>query len=357
MTSTSTSTSERYEPAVRILTDETSGLGNGSGGQLAIFRTGQEPLFASAGLMTPVTKMTDSVLHNVWCATKPIVAISVLHELWQRGCAETPIAALVPKLVADSLPPSVGGLTVADLVSHAGGLVTPGLFDAMMLAPEDREASALAGLRFAQSQPTYGSYLPAKLLEFVCRELSVNLADTIRGWARANLQYHCEIEFDLGKGQIDRVGPYVVNRVNRMSYAYHDRSPNVCGQDRIALGGFVSMRALAEFYFRLTDEDAFESQFLSWLLSRPIISVNDPSMDMTSSYQAGLLHLVVGKSNQVVLGHPGYSGCSFGFVAPKLGLAAAFMTNGLFVTHQDIDFFRTRMLSTIIRIAEIEALH
>ncbi len=73
-------------------------------------------------------------------------------------------------------------------------------------------------------------------------------------------------------------------------------------------------------------------------------------MGTMSEYQVGMLRGVPSTNlNHELLGHPGVSGCSYGFFAPQLGIAAAFMTNGFFSNHQDIDFFRARMVSAIVK--------
>lgn len=341
--------------AESVLQDEIAHAAGRIGGQLAIFCDGDEVLRVSTGWSGPSESMSDETLHSVWCATKVIFHTAALHGLWEYGLSERSAADLLPAEIATSLPADIGRLTPSQLLSHRISLPEPHVMEVMHLPPQRRREVLLDRLRVPSKRGCAGTYAPSKLLELmVSHSLGVEPHEFVTSWCASHLAYAREVRFNLPVGGamdaiVSKIGPYALTRYRPTTYSYHDRVQRLASEDRLAIGGFVTMRALAEFYSLLSRRSALPVQFLDWLLGQARVAVFDDSLDMKVQFLSGFNAEAPGfQPGGLFVGMSGLTGSSFGFALPGQGVAAAFMVNEMFQSRSDIDFFRLRMLNAIV---------
>lgn len=346
----------QFEDAAAVMQSELAEAAAGVGGQLAISQHG-EVRHMAFGLSSPDVLMRDDTLHSVWCAAKPIHIISVVHRLFRVGAANAPLRDLISRARADRLPSDLLDLSLDRVVSHEIDLSRPEQFQAMMISPDARSESIYQSLsKPPNSQGRAGGYVPYKVVEWVAEDqFGCSPEEGLRAWLGTHLRWSDEILTSIENDEMasiyGRIGPYVVSENGSQSFAYHDRNPRVAQDDRLVAGGYASMRALAEFYGLLRFGGPLGDDFVEWILSRESFGSYDSSLRCDVTYRCGLINDLPGVAplTSELLVAAGFSGCSVGFVMPELFLAGAFMTNGLFSSPTDIDFFRSRMLNALLR--------
>ncbi|MCY7412513.1 MAG: beta-lactamase family protein [Salinibacterium sp.] len=338
---------------VRVLADEVQSAPGGIGGQVAVFADGALVECASVGTSAPDQPMAAETLHNVWCGTKPIFHTAALHGLWRAGRGDTALSELLPPKVRPQISEAVGQISPRDLVSHRVGICDPHVMEAMHTPIAERTDLVLRRLNQAEIGAPAGTYAPSKLLELALEEtLGVDAADYVEKWCQERLDFADEIRFNIPPTELSsvapRIGPYALTHYHQTSYSYHDRVPSVACEDRVAVGGFVTMRALAEFYSVLTSASSLDTDFRTWLLDATPVQVYDDSIGRPTHYLSGFQTEVAGRTPDVAfLGLPGLTGASFGFAFPDHRVSGAFMVNQFFQSPDDIDFFRARMVRAI----------
>lgn len=342
-----------HASATSILRDEVDNARGRIGGQLAVFVNGRLTDQTAIGYSGPSMPMTHEMLHNVWCGTKPIFHTAALHLLWRRQLTAVHLRDLLPDDVGRCLPSAVAALTPADLVSHRIGLPDPHVMMAMHVPIVDRNRLLLDSLKSAQAGNTAGTYAPSKLLELALDNVLGHPSGAfVDEWCRNHLTFASEVRFNIAPHELRdascSIGPYALTRYRHTIYSYHDRSISVACDDRLATGGFASMRALAEFYSLLVDGSRIEPAFVAWLYEQEPNTVRDSSIGAEITCVGGLnAGLPSYRPRTRCFGLPGLTGSSYGFVMPDAGVSAAFMVNEFFQNTADIDFFRTRMVRAI----------
>jgi hypothetical protein len=340
--------------ASTILRDEVEQSRFAIGGQMAVYVDGRLVESVAAGMSEPYLPMTDSCIYNVWCGTKAIFHTAALHLLWSLDLGDYPLADLVSPDVSQCLPDMIGAMNAAELVSHHIGISDPHVMEIMHTMPSNRTAFVLERIAKARPEGSAGTYAPSKLLELaLAHTLGADVGLLIQDWCRAHLQHSDEVRFSIDPNDLSKMAyvikPYVLTRYSEAVYSYHDRIPSVACHDRLAAGGYTSMRALAEFYSLLINGSKLEPDFLGWLTGCDPITVRDDSIAQDMTFIAGFHTRPVGfQPPSRFFGLPGLTGASYGFVMPDVGLSAAFMVNEFFQNREDIDFFRGRMVRALV---------
>jgi hypothetical protein len=337
-----------------LLADAIGEFGVGTGAQLSVFLHGDEMCTLSLGDSCPGHPMQPATIHNVWCASKPVHAVALLHRLWESDLADAHLGRLLGEAHQRLLPSFVSGVTPAELLGNAVGLAEPHVLEAMLCEPAERHVLLLRALHLATPAPAAGTYAPWKVAEWVTTDaFGVEPNQLVHEWLAEHLRYADEIRFTMSEAELaqrrEQIGPYIVSEGGMSSVAYLDRRRSIACEDRLAVGGFASMRALAEFFALVAKGSSLQPAFLNWLHACPEARMFDPAIDATTGYRAGFVSRLSGLEDAVTCSAAGLLGTSFGFASHDLGIAGAFMTNGAFADRGDIDFFRIRLTRAILR--------
>jgi CubicO group peptidase (beta-lactamase class C family) len=306
----------------------------------------------AAGESRPGEPMRVDTVHNIWCGTKPLVAVAVLAALEGAGLsAETTLARIDPVLYEGI------ELSVGSILRHDAGLRQPDGITAQFLDLPNRRRAVFDAARQAVPEPVYSEYAGWYLLADLLARLhgsspSAALHATFAGAV-----------FDIAGGELAArrhgIGPYFTGVPGALVPSFHDRSGAVALGDRPALGGYVPMRTLLDFYLHVAavlDGRSIPGFPSPAMLRRAIgdrrVTVDDPVLQRRAAFAGGFMvelvdHGYGAAAPSSAIGHSGLMGNSCGLVDPRTGVGLALFFNGFNGGPADADFLRSRYVATL----------
>jgi CubicO group peptidase (beta-lactamase class C family) len=317
--------------------------------------------------------MRVDTLHNVWCGTKPMLAVAVVAAYEQRGLAlDAPLAAIDAEVY--------GGITLdaASVLRHDAGLRAPDGITAQFLNAPQRRRAVLDAAANATRAPVYSEYAGWRLLADVLTRLTGEPASAVvRRWCAdgdapdgnpvdeipADEILADEVLFDLSGPALERaqrhIGPYYTGTPGALVPSYHDRAPAVALCDRVALGGYVSMRALLAFYraVHAVVGGRVRPGFPSPAALRAALATRrapayDDGLRWSGGFAAGFMvdldaHGYGPDAPPSAIGHSGLMGNSCALFDLDTGVGLSLFFNGLNGGPSDAEFLRARYVGAV----------
>jgi CubicO group peptidase (beta-lactamase class C family) len=329
----------------------------GRGAQLSVC-TPEGTLDVAVGESRPGEAMRVDTVHNVWCGTKPMLAVAVVDAFERRRLPlDAPLSSIDPDLY--------GGIDAdaASILRHDAGLRSPDGITAQFLTVPERRRAVLDAAAHATPAPVYSEYAGWRLLADVLTRLTGEPSDAVvRRWCAAS-PLAPEVLFDLAGPALeraqDRIGPYYTGVPGALVASYHDRAPAVALGDRVALGGYVSMRALLAFYRTVhavvtgAARRGFPSPAaLRAALADRRVTVFDDSLQRAVAFAGGFMvdlaaHGYGPHAPPSAVGHSGLMGNSCALVDLARGVGLALFFNGLNGGPADAEFLRARYVTAV----------
>ncbi|CAN5594358.1 hypothetical protein BH20ACT2_BH20ACT2_03080 [soil metagenome] len=228
---------------------------DGIGGQLYVDVGGKVLVDVAVGSRAPPRAMVRETVHNVWCATKPVGAMAA-GLLVDDGLID-PSSPLGSQVSTDS---DLAGIkaNLLELCNHRAGLAHPRAVEAQLAAEADRAAAVLTAVHRAPQEPAYSEYAGWAVLGRLLEEFDgIRGSEVVAKRTIEPLGLSDEMWFDLTFDELaarqDRIGCYVAGLPLTARPLLHDRTPEIACSERVAMGGFASMRALARFHRAVLD--------------------------------------------------------------------------------------------------------
>ncbi len=292
---------------------------------------------------------TGSVLAQ-YCSLKPTLAVAVL-ELLDEDDLSCAVSSFVPALPAD-----VGDLTPAELLAHSAALGEPSglLFRSIdygrrleAIASEHRRM-VRAGLWNAYSE--CGAWYVLGLVAEEVADAPLSEVFSATGSLAA-----MEDEWWLCSEESGTTSPVAVGASFHPRHGWQPRLAELSAVVQLdwnpGFGGFASTRALGRFYESLLGAPHGE---LKARLAKPQrVGEHDWVLDRRCDFGRGVMiglesHGFGSLLSEGAFGHSGYSGQSFGFADPELGLAVAFSSIGCSDPELAVSVRRPQMIDRIV---------
>jgi CubicO group peptidase (beta-lactamase class C family) len=327
------------------------------GASLAVWHEGKPILSLSGGEASPGLPWTESTPCLIWSASKGVAAACALHALQEQGIAlERPVPDLWPEFAAEGK----GEITLAQLLSHQGGLAA---IDRKGLSITDHEAVVSA---LAEQPPNwildgshgYGARTFGFLLDEIVRRVSgITLGESWNEIFREPLGL--DLWFGVPEEKLPAVATVIAPKTtpapSDFSRAFGDPSsltrralsepnsklgtltPSVMNTPEMrmasipSLGAIATAGSLARFYAMLAGDGGgfFSLETLS-AMQTTLTRGLDRVLLQETSFSAGFMTNDFGVygPSQSAFGHPGAGG-SLGFADPELGLGFAFIPSAM----------------------------
>lgn len=320
-------------------------------------------LDVALGTALPPLAMTTTTVHNVWCATKPIVALGAAL-LVEQGTLD--VDEPLEERLVDHVGLRGSGIRLADVLNHSAGLVQP---SALVLRTTPREQRH--GLALTASPRRDGTRPVTAYSEYMGGEVVTALIESATGRRATSYLRERVLEplglrdthFRLADGTYDevrdRIGVYVAGLPVDRVPLLHDRVRSVAADASPALGGYTTMGDLHQWYAQLVEvltgarRDGFPGpDTVAALLRRRRGHVHDPVLGRACDFAAGFMvdlhhHGFGRRISPAAVGHAGWLGTSWAWADPACGVAAAFLVNGMPTSADDITFLRGRVTDAL----------
>lgn len=300
---------------------------------------------------------------SLWCLSKPVVALrsAALHESGVLDL-DAPLVAALPDLPVDEL------LTVRDLLGHDAGLGAPTSVEAYLSTTDKRDELFDASLRAAgRGVPAYSEYSGWRLLGMLLERVTGRPVPEDVSAAAASLGPEGdEFFFELAADELVRlrpdIGMYVVDYPSRMWPLLHDRALSAVQGDRVALGGYASMRFLATLLHRVLDAAAGRAGGGPLVPSGPVVRdlldrrrgvAREPALGRDVDFAGGFWVNTGGGAfgrdlSEAAFGAYGWLGTSWAVAEPAAGLATAALLNAFPSRPGGVDAVRAELLRAVI---------
>jgi Beta-lactamase len=321
-----------------------------AGFQLSIRSSNRENIDLCDGITTGLRAMTASHLHQCWCLTKPVLALSAVLS-HKAGLVD--LSAKCSSLSRYATGLSENSATLWDVLCHDAGLASPTSVDIWMSPRKDRigvlaltRASekgmaaysdfagwALIGRRLDECYP---GGLRA-LIDSTLTLLGVGVESIILDGSRAD-----------SKEVRDRLGVYFAHMSGRSPIPLlHDLIPHVMRSVSPVMGGLATASGVADFYWSLmTNAEVSESVRAMFQYQRG--AEWDVVLERECNFGAGLMvdlrsHGFGERVGPSSFGHTGWLGSSFGIADPSRQVALCLIHNG-FIDSKANDRQRVELL-------------
>lgn len=320
--------------------------GHGTSGYLTVYSSGSVVLEFSYGHAFTSAPCSVDTPFNMWCGTKPMVALAVLGIAEELNLdLDTHVSAWIQPPIGFALPP-----TLRQVLNHSGGLARPNSTD-VRTASRSRRTSMAFGASSSAGRRQYSEYVGWWTLgecirawtglvpEFVVNERVCRALGLDNTWFMMT-----EIEL---ADRAPTIGCYAECSQPTAIPLLHDRLPSVACDLLVGSGGFSSTRDLGKFYDAINQSRTGRSELPRGLPSSEALSRALDSSDCTlydddllgfpCSFSAGFLSSISSYTgsdspSRQSIGHFGWLGSSLAFADPIHNLAvAAFFNGGSFV--------------------------
>jgi CubicO group peptidase (beta-lactamase class C family) len=318
-----------------------------TGAQVAVWLDGEPVCDAAVGECLPGRRMSRSTVHNLYCALKPVVAMSLANVLEARAMTEAVrVRDVLPPAAREGVP---DGVRLADVLAHDCGLRSPLGIEYVFMGGAERASSLTpsALLRAREAEPAVysevGAFaIVAAVVEWLTGRPAVEqvehdlaAAGVREVWLRATGD---------DDPRIASIGCYSRHRGGEASPVplLHDRIEHMWRHDHpCAIGGYASMRGLGQWYAALakvwagTPHPGFPSpelvrRWTSPQRARTFDAVLQRECSFGCGFMTGLRDHNFGVAPSAVsFGHAGWFGLSYAFADPEVGIVAAILTNGI----------------------------
>lgn len=316
--------------------------------------------YGAFGHIAPGVLARNDHLFSVHCATKPLLPLAV-GILIDRGLID-PDAPVCHQVTSDCASFELSA-DVWAVLNHSARLADPRLVEVNMTPIESREHLARRGIRV--STAGYSEYTGQVALADLVATTSVTAAgqfirekiiDTL------GLSDHLFLQFSRAEieDRVEQIGYYVRGLPVDPIPIVNDWSPHLACIDRTCLGGYTSAMALGHLYKALGRVYEGESvaglpttETLRLMLQHRSTRQLDPILQRTCSFAGGFMvdlsdHGYGPAPCKTSFGHTGVSGASFAMYDPDSRVACAVISNGLHSNPDDLDNFRSRLVTAII---------
>jgi len=275
--------------------------------------------------------MSSATAHNVWCASKPYLALlsGLLHA---EGALDldAPLAEL--DLGDGWLERRLSELRFScrDILRHQVSLGQPNGYQAQLLPPWERPRAALDSAS-GHGEPEYSEFVGWQLLDFAITASSGMPSSVLLSERLFPL-----VGLTGGRERFANTGSHVGGYWRRASscdagvWVLHDRARAVTARDRVAFGLYVSMTELARLYAAVGSAKARCGPVD---LQQAVVALQiDESGDglFSGGFAVNLSkHGFSSSLPPTTFGQTGFLGCSFGLTVPELGLGLAVFVNGM----------------------------
>lgn len=318
----------------------------GLGGQLAFYVNGHLAVDDAVGIVSPGVPMVSNTLHNVWCASKPLVAMAVLLAA-ERG--DLDLDAPISEQFADHEALGLVASSPRQVLSHASRSIEPRAFAAAFAMPQDRLNAAVTSSR---SEWGYSEYAGWRIMDEVLSQLRASSASrVVMADVVVPMGMEDDVRMDLTltdlvrlDGRIGAVYPHLP--ASRL-FSRHDATIYLARTDRAVTGAYMTARALGSFYARLLAVLRGEPTpglpsptMLRDALGRPRGGGYDTVLERECDFAAGFMvnlpeHGMAADLPPEAFGHSGLTGSIFGLANPRSGCALAVVLNGANISVDD----------------------
>lgn len=311
----------------------------GTGAQAALHVCDQ-PLFEVAiGAAGPSDAMSLSTLQNVWCASKPLLAMAILRRA-EHGDLD------LGEAVGEQFP-THEALRLIDasprqLLCHAARLATPRAYEAMFSRPAERLNAAVVA---SGHEPGYSEYGAWRVLDELLSVLTgTSAARAVMRDVVEPLGLESEVLLDLRYadhlGVDHRLGAVYPSLPFSTAMSQHDQVVYLSRSDRVVTGASMTARALCTFYARLLD--VYHGAMVPGLprpatlrdeLARSRGHTYDAVLERECDFAAGFMidlasHGMAANLPRESFGHSGMTGSIFALANPATRTAIAVVFNG-----------------------------
>ena len=229
---------------------------HGTGAQVYASRHGDVVADAAFGLST-VGPMRVDTLHNVWCGTKPIIAVELA-----RLCEDASVPLSTPVV---ELTPSIPFVdqrrcTILELLDHTAGLVEPSAWDVRFRAPArwpdllrqaDRPRGFRPGIDAGYSEVAAWCALVKVVGVLAGAGGEQHVQTVVEGLGLHDT--HLVVDDAVHDRIVGRIGCYVGGLPDEAVPLLQDRMRSVTTRTSPTLGGYTTMRDLGRYGQRRPD--------------------------------------------------------------------------------------------------------
>lgn len=335
-----------------------------TGAQLAVSVGGRPPDVVATGEQLSGRPMTDQLVFNVWCASKPVVALAALGLFEADGIdLDQQLSSIAPDTFPDH-----PGLTLRRVLNHTAGLNDPTMVQAYLMGNAQAAAVAREYNVSDDKNVSYSEYGAAVALVDLIERLSGESAEVYLNEFVAANGLEEMIRFRLDDGAVadplDHIGFYVVGLPHRRIPLFHDALPVIAQSYRPMVGAYASATGLCEFYRLvrriLVDDDQgapmcpSQAYFAAAVRDgRRVGSTYDQLMFKECDFTAGFMtdlatHGYGDRVSPMAIGHTGMLGSPFGFYDPDADVCGGVILNGLSTSQEDTVFWRPHVVGLML---------
>ena len=317
----------------------------------------------TVGAAVPSGAMLPCLLHKVWCATKPCLALLLAGVLERyRIGFEADVGSVLGR--------HVRGITFLELFRHRADLTRPRLFEVLITPPDRRRAMIEAALAVRLTHPEESGYSEVASWFLMAHAYEALTGETVdEGCSAVLREARCGSDVVLTINTLaefvklrDLIGVYVSGRDGGNVRPWlHDRTFAVATTDTSpTLGGYASARGLGRFWRAVLQQlqrDTYSRFPSGSLLSEYLYSAHtypheDRILGRKGAYalgcQVSLSDYRLGtKPSARSFGHIGFLGNSFGFADPDADLVIACVANGMPISRGSLERWRTVVVDEI----------
>jgi CubicO group peptidase (beta-lactamase class C family) len=300
-------------------------------------------------------------LHNIYCASKPLLALSV-GLLCDR--AELSLDAPLERWIGPAWAGKIAErTTLVDLLNHRVGLDGPTAADWRMVDPRYRaDLLARTGTspRNAYSEITAGLVIEDVVHRASGRTLVDIITHDILGPLGVRDDFIVDPALAAQDSVLGRVLVPVAGLPSEVIPLLSELLPSECSQVRPAFGALASISALGRLYTSIricmlgTEVPGLPSEStLKDMLSRTRVGEWDDHLQRRCDFAGGFMtnfdstRLCLGLSDSAV-GHVAGVACSIGFFDASANVAAAMYVNGCLTSADDLDHVRSQVVARML---------
>jgi CubicO group peptidase (beta-lactamase class C family) len=323
----------------QLLLEDVEEMVFGTGAQAALYVSGQPLLEVATGSAGPGVAMSSSTLQNVWCASKPLLAMAVLRRVEYGDLDfDEPVGEQFPTHEALRLIDA----SPRQLLCHTAGLAGPRAYDALFARPADRLNAVV--MAFGR-ESGYSEYAAWRVLDELLSVLSgTSAARVVMREVVEPLGLGSEVLLDLRYADhldVDhRFGAVYPSLPFSTAMSQHDQVVYLSRSDRVVTGASMTARALCTFYARLLDvyhgaevPGLPRPATLHDALARSRGHIYDAVLERECDFAAGFMidlasHGMAASLPRESFGHSGMTGSIFALANPATRTAIALVFNG-----------------------------
>lgn len=329
-----------YEPVIDLL-ERVASCGEWAPGyQIAVDVAGEVVLNAAGGEDGSGMPIDEQRLVALYCAGKPALAVLV-GRLVDLG--ELSFDDKLGDLIEAAIDPTIGSLSVEEVLSHRAGLGGSDAASLLVLSP-DRRRQAVLGMTAQTSGrgvSRYSEYLGWELLSIAMEHLTRrSFDDLVAEHLRADAGIDMWFRIETGNPAGTRIALNADIRGETRVPILWERSRSNLLDIRPASGGYANMNSLRSLYrLVLNAAKSGTGNLVSQMTAREMIeplggALFDPVLNRTCRFSRGFMydlreHGFSAAHHTSSFGHTGLSGMTVAGADPRADVCYAIHLNGL----------------------------